>query len=402
MKNFKHSMIAVIAVAMISSLAAVQVNDFKQTADTVKKLTTGTITHSISIEDDDMSVSETEAEQARIDIETVPEAAAKTSLETGYVSLTSGTLNVRNNPSSEADVVGTLEACDEVTILSSSDGWLNVSYGDGQTGYVSSSEITDDKSDAEYNAMHYDNYKKACILTYGDVVNVRTSASTDSSILTQLDDGTEVVALWTEGNFVKIAYGSDYEEGYVINTALDLTGEWIDKDTVSNRQQEVAKAKAEAERAAAEAKAEAERAEAAAKAKNSRAASESSAPASSSKGQSIVNTAKKYLGVPYVWGGTSPRGFDCSGLVQYVCKQNGISLSRTAAEQSKNGKYVSRENLQPGDLVFFASGSRISHVGIYIGNGNMIHSPQTGDVVKISSINTSYRQRTYAGACRVY
>lgn len=400
MKNFKHSMIAIIAVAMISSLAAVQAKDFKNTADTVKKLATGTITHSISIENEenDITVSEQEAEQARIDIETVPEAAAKSSFEIGYVSLTSGTLNVRNNPSSEADVIGKLNACDEVTILSSSDGWLNISYGDGQTGYVSSSEITDDKADAEYNAMHYDNYKKACVLTYGDVVNVRSSATTDSSVLTQLDDGTEVIALWTEGDFIKIAYGSDYTEGYVINTALDLTGEWIDKDVVSSRQQEVAKAKAEAERA-----------EAAAKAKNARAAEESSAasaassaPAASSKGQAIVNTAKKYLGVPYVWGGTSPRGFDCSGLVQYVCKQNGISLNRTAAEQSKNGSYVSRDNLQPGDLVFFAGGKRISHVGIYIGNGNMIHAPQTGDVVKISSINTSYRQRTYAGACRVY
>ena len=128
-----------------------------------------------------------------------------------------------------------------------------------------------------------------------------------------------------------------------------------------------------------------------------------SAPASSSKGQAIVNTAMKYLGVPYVWGGTSPRGFDCSGLVQYVCSANGISVSRVAADQRNNGTYVSRENLQPGDLVFFGrKGQGIHHVGIYIGNGNMIHAPQTGDVVKISSINTEYRISQYAGAVRVY
>ena len=109
----------------------------------------------------------------------------------------------------------------------------------------------------------------------------------------------------------------------------------------------------------------------------------------------------QYLGVPYVWGGTSPSGFDCSGLVQYVCKKNGISVSRTAAAQAGNGTYVSRNNLQPGDLVFFGKGN-IHHVGIYIGNGQMIHAPQTGDVVKISSIETAYRINSYAGATRVW
>ncbi|MBP2032296.1 cell wall-associated NlpC family hydrolase [Clostridium algifaecis] len=110
----------------------------------------------------------------------------------------------------------------------------------------------------------------------------------------------------------------------------------------------------------------------------------SAAAASSS---SIVAYASNFLGVPYVWGGTSPSGFDCSGLVQYVYAHFGISLPRTSQEQQCVGTAVSRENLQPGDLVFF--GSPAYHVGIYVGNGSYINAPKTGDVVKIASVDRS-------------
>lgn len=106
--------------------------------------------------------------------------------------------------------------------------------------------------------------------------------------------------------------------------------------------------------------------------------------------RNILNTAAKYLGVPYVWGGTSPSGFDCSGFVQYVYKQNGISLSRTTYTQCVQGTPVSRANLQPGDLVFFGSASSPHHVGIYVGDGKYIHSPRTGDVIKYA--NLDYRK----------
>lgn len=104
-------------------------------------------------------------------------------------------------------------------------------------------------------------------------------------------------------------------------------------------------------------------------------------------GDQIVQTAMKYLGVPYVYGGTSPSGFDCSGLVQYVFKENGINISRTTYTQVKEGTQVDKSNLQPGDCVFFGTSGNVSHVGIYIGNDQYIHAPHTGDVVKISSLS---------------
>ena len=115
----------------------------------------------------------------------------------------------------------------------------------------------------------------------------------------------------------------------------------------------------------------------------------------STSSNSLVNIAFKYLGVPYLWGGTTPSGFDCSGFVQYVYREAGINISRTTYEQITEGYSVSE--LQPGDLVFFGSYDAPYHVGIYIGNGQYIHSPTTGDVVKIASLQ--YR-RDYCGARR--
>ena len=97
----------------------------------------------------------------------------------------------------------------------------------------------------------------------------------------------------------------------------------------------------------------------------------------------VVGIAMQYLGTPYVWGGSGPGGFDCSGFVAYVYAQVGVSLPHHAASQYGYGMPVSSSDLQPGDLVFF---SGLGHVGIYIGGGQFIHAPHTGDVVKISSL----------------
>ena len=107
--------------------------------------------------------------------------------------------------------------------------------------------------------------------------------------------------------------------------------------------------------------------------------------------------AMRYLGVPYVWGGASPAGFDCSGLVMYVFAQLGVSLPHYTGAQWNMGVPVARGDLQPGDLVFFDG---LGHVGIYIGGGQFIHAPHTGTVVQISSLSGWYAA-TYVGARRI-
>lgn len=117
----------------------------------------------------------------------------------------------------------------------------------------------------------------------------------------------------------------------------------------------------------------------------------------------LIDTAKDQIGVRYSWGGTSRGGFDCSGFVQYVFSKHGIKLPRTSISQSGVGAKVARSDLQVGDLVFFATrgGSRVSHVGIFIGNGNFIHASSGGGHVRIDALSKDYYTKRFVGARRV-
>ncbi len=184
------------------------------------------------------------------------------------------------------------------------------------------------------------------------LLNLRSAASTSSKILAQIPNGQTVSVIGIQTGWAKVTYAGT--EGYVSLDYLNvLAGE-----NPASRSDVV-----------------------------------------SSKGEAIVELAKKYLGVPYVYGGSSPSGFDCSGFVYFLYKNMGVTLNRVAADQMTNGTWVPKNALQPGDIVGFTNKSGyINHVGIYAGNGMMIHSPQTGDVVRYESIVTGrYSQRLTCG-----
>jgi cell wall-associated NlpC family hydrolase len=117
--------------------------------------------------------------------------------------------------------------------------------------------------------------------------------------------------------------------------------------------------------------------------------------------KAVAGTAEKFLGTPYVSGGRSPKGFDCSGLVWYVYRKNGVELPDTSYKQARAGKHVDRDDMVPGDLVFFRSGRKIDHVGLYVGDGYMIHAPGRGKKVRKANLDDKYYRQHYVTSRRI-
>lgn len=123
--------------------------------------------------------------------------------------------------------------------------------------------------------------------------------------------------------------------------------------------------------------------------------------AASTKAAEVIKNAQKYMGVPYVWGGNTPNGWDCSGYTQYVMRESGITIPRTAAEQYNTGSAVNKSDLKIGDLVFFTTYKPgASHVGFYMGDGKFIHASSAAQKVTINSLSEDYYSEHYIGSRR--
>ena len=226
-------------------------------------------------------------------------------------------------------------------------------------------------------------------------VNVRKEASTNASIVTQININTEVEVLSEESGWYRVRVNG--VEGYVATTLLSDTkqetsrGATEFRDTTSEQEKST-----ENDTSGEQANNKTEDSSS-----DNRGSSDSSASSSNSNtGSAILAFARKYLGYPYVYGGASPSGFDCSGFTSYVYKHFGVSLNRTAAGQASNGKAVKRSELQVGDLVMFCS--PINHVGIYAGNNQIIHAANKTRGVVIDTISSGYYNTNYNCARRIF
>lgn len=215
-------------------------------------------------------------------------------------------------------------------------------------------------------------------------VNVRQEANTSSTIVTTASLNTEVQVYSEEGGWSRVKVNN--VEGYIATSLLSDSRQETSRSQTTSRKTSSTKSTKKTTTS---------------QSKTQNTTTETTSVPSSSNGSAIVATAKKYLGYKYVYGGSSPStGFDCSGFTSYVFKQHGITLNRTSSAQYSNGVAVSRSNLQPGDLVMFGK-SKITHVAIYIGGGQIIHASTPSTGVRIDSLSTGYYNNNYYGARRV-
>lgn len=257
--------------------------------------------------------------------------------------VTATSLNFRSEASTDATILACAAYGSPVVVLEKTDeDWYCVLY-QGKKGYMNSAYLEN------ITVLDYDIGKGRLI---GDGVRLRQGPSLDSETITYLYKGTSVKLIGVDGEWYKA--DSNGQIGYIHSDFIEIPLEESTSGTCT-------------------------------------------------KGQEIVNWSKDFLGTTYVYGGSRPGGFDCSGFTYYLYNQSGIAITRTASSQWYDGTQVSKDELQIGDLVFFSSNSSssIEHVGIYIGDGQFIHSSSGGGCVKINNLSDYYYLTNYYGAVRV-
>lgn len=302
-------------------------------------------------------------------------SAAGRQIKSGVAFVTASSLRLRSSPSTSSATLAYATQNEVVVILEASGNWYKVLYN-LQEGYMHSSYL---------DTAAVENVE----LGYGEVnytyVNMRQGPSTSYTSIGKSSQGDLAYIIGINNGWYKVIWNGAI--CYIRSDYLTLTEYPYENRASAKSPLFFRRGKSTGTPVSA-------------------AALQSSAnyigQTTAAKAQKIIATAKEYIGVPYVWGGTSPSGFDCSGLVYYVFRQHGISLNRTAATQYQHGVYVSKSNLQPGDLVFFQNTYKtgISHVGIYIGDGQFIHASSSSGVI-ISALSNSYWASHYYGARRV-
>ncbi len=293
-------------------------------------------------------------------------------------------LRLRSEPNTTSSILATAPRNDCVAVISKTGDWYKVNYN-LTVGYMHEDYV---------NVLTAENAELGYGKVTGDRVNLRSGPSTSYRVVDVAAKGEKAYIIGLNKGWYKVIFGENI--CYIRSDYLELTEYPYENQKSPNTPKFFRLGKSTGVAPSASAL----KGNSGSSSGNTGATTPSVGTAD---GQAIVNKAKQYLGVPYVWGGASPSGFDCSGLVYYVLKSLGYSPYRTPADQYRQGTYVSKANLQPGDIVFFHGTytSGISHVGIYAGNGQFIHSPNSRSVVSYADLTSGYWANHYYGARRV-
>ena len=291
-------------------------------------------------------------------------------------------------PAINATDIIEVKANQEVTIIETINNWVCIQAGNTK-GWIRSEKLKvkaeqkveekqeeteteqEEKNEAEVTVQET---KIKTQFIASETVNLRKEPNTSSEIVSKLSLNMAVDVYSEEGGWSKVKVSG--KEGYISSSLLS------DKKKETSRAAETPRTSENTNTQTTETT-----------------STTSSAPASQNGG-SVVETAKSYIGSSYVYGASGPSSFDCSGFTSYIYKQYGVSLNRTAAGQYSNGTAVSKDELQPGDLVMFGK-SGINHVGIYIGGGQMVHAANPSRGVTTDTIKSGYYYNNYVGARRV-
>ena len=306
-------------------------------------------------------------------------------------------------PSITSRVILNIPSGKTITLNYELNNWFNITY-EGKEYWVRKNSLninkTEENKNPENNNEQKQNQEKPKVeenkntvtenkkgyIDVSSAANVRKSADISADVITTLLRNTEVKILGEEGDFYKIQY-------------QDITG-YVSKSLVSDKQVEVTSRKSSGERKVTQNTTE----EVTSNTERSTEKQENNTYANSGvTGLGIASYAKQYVGYSYTYGGTTPStGFDCSGFVYYVYNSCGISLSRSCSVQMTSGTAVSKENLKAGDIIFFNNGANgsIGHVGIYIGDGKIVHAKNSNSGVTIDSINDGGYYDTYYYSAR--